>query len=121
MYTNCDITVFSFRDESFERTEIRNVFRTESIDRISTDRGVKRQSVVTVYIPFSSMPDDFTMRVGDMIVKGITQDIPAGADEKSLSGWHRRIREGYVSNTVTAISMHDYGSENMRHIEVVAE
>lgn len=121
MFTNSDITVFSLKDEKFTRTEIRKVFRMEEIDRETSNNGVRHYKHATVYIPLSSVPDNFTLNVGDVIVKGIVQHSPAQDTENEYSKWHKYIKANFESNTVTEISMHDYGSPDMQHIKVVAK
>ncbi len=119
MFTNKDITVFSFNKNEYVRTEIRRVFWDEYEERSSTDKGIKKNNKVSVFIPMSSMPGKFALRTGDVVLKGIVKYSPAANDEKAISEWHRYVEKHYDVHTVTAIFIRDYGSDDMQHIEVV--
>lgn len=119
MFTNKDITVFSFNKNEYVRTEIRKVFWNEHIERITTDSGLVLNKKVNVFIPMSSMPGKFAIKTGDVVLKGIVKYSPVANEEKAISEWHRYIEKQYDAHIVTAISIHDYGSIDMQHIEVV--
>lgn len=119
MYTNKDITVFTFVNGKCKRTEIKKVFWTESIDRVTTDKGIKHHTTATVYVPLSSMPDKFSLNVGDIVIKGIVREVPESNDEKAFSEWHKYVKTYFNTFTVTAVSLHDYGSTDMQHVRVV--
>lgn len=119
MFTNKDITVFSFNKNEYVRTEIRKVFWNEHIERTTTDNGLVLNKKVNVFIPMSSMPGKFAIKTGDVVLKGIVKYSPVANEEKAISEWHRYIEKQYDAHTVTAISIHDYGSIDMQHIEVV--
>lgn len=119
MFANKDITVFSFNKNECIRTVIKKVFWDEYIERTTTDKGVLHNKRVNVFIPMSSMPGKFALKTGDVVLKGIVKYTPTANDEKSISEWHRHVEKQYDAHTVTAISIHDYGSIDMQHIEVV--
>lgn len=131
MKTNTSMTIYNkyfnpiTRGDSWKRHVISEVF-WDSNRSVTTGRDMARIDRVNVFIPFNanymtyftdpitfkSNPDNYwTIQNGDIIVKGtVTDEI---TKQSELESKYNDVL------TVSTFTIKDFGSSNMRHIEVV--
>lgn len=131
MKTNSSMTIYNkyfnpiTRADSWQRHVIYEVF-WDSTSGITQYKGLIPNDKVTIYIPFNSNYMNFfidpktfqinhtgywTIQNGDIIVKGIINDEITKQSE--LESEYPNVFN------VSSITINNYGSPNMRHIEVI--
>jgi len=118
MYTNADITLYSFTGTSYTRKAISNVFWDECQQSNINKSGLVNADKVAIYIPYSSSGAlNFTTNK-DIIVKGISTYEIVSTSQQTISTSLKYLKDNYNMLTVAVADLKDYGNKNMWHYEL---
>ena len=132
MYTNADITVYNKtavnRETVYVRAIVKGVFWSNSEGALRVKTGLETSDKTRIFIPLSAefskpfaevkaflkAPQSFmTFNSGDLVVKGIVDD--KIKTQKELESRYDNVRE------ITSVDVKNYGSETMRHMELICK
>jgi hypothetical protein len=118
LYTNADITLYSYQDGAYTRALINNVFWDEVKQSNLIKSGLTIADTVKIFIPVSSICNLNITTGKDIIVKGIaTVDID-NTSQATQSMSLKTLKETYGFITVSSCDKKLYGSKAMQHYEL---
>lgn len=116
MYTNADITLYSFKDNKYTRKLIVGVFWDEVRQSNFLKTGVANTDSVSIYIPLANVTDSLEFTTGkDLIVKGIVDYEVDNTSQVTISTSLKELKELHNFVTLTSCDKKLYGSPNMQH------
>lgn len=115
MYTNADITLYSFKDNKYTRRKIEDIFWDESKASNVIKSGLITADSVKIFIPLISA-DDLNITTGkDIVVNGIVLDEIDNTSQATQSSSLKSLKEKYNFVTVSSCDKKLYGSVALRH------
>lgn len=119
MYTNADITLYSWSAAGYARNEIQNVFWEEIKQSLIEKTGMTNSDSVKVFIPASSAPEGLNFTTGkDMVIKGIVATEFDNASQQTITASLTALKAAHDVYTVTIADNKLYGSTNMQHYQL---
>lgn len=116
MYTNTDITLYSFAGGRYERLVINNVFYQESEQTNIIKSGIANVSSALILIPYKT---DMLFKKGkDLIVKGICETLIDNTSPQTISQSIKALRQAHKVLTVMTADEKKIGSKDMWHYEL---
>lgn len=116
MYTNADITLYSFSNNGYQRTVIENVFYQENEQANILKSGLANVSSVQIFIPYKT---DMNFTKGkDLIVKGACNAEIDNTSQQTISQSIKALRESHKVLTLMTVDEKKYGSKDMWHYEL---
>ena len=118
MYTNADMTLYSYDNGAYTRTEIEDVFWSETKQSNVRDSGIANADSLKVMIPYSSKNGlSFTVNK-DLVIKGIVEDEINTTTPQLLTASLNALKGKYKVFTVSSADDKGYGSERMHHYDL---
>lgn len=120
MYTNADITLYSYgADKTYSKSIINGVFWQESKQSNIEKTGLVNADSVKIFIPCINVPNGLKLTVGkDIVVKGEidfefdnTSSTTIGTSLSTLKG----LADVY---TITVADKKTFGSQSMQHYQL---
>lgn len=119
VYTNADITLYSFSNNVYTRKPIKGVFWEEVKQSNFLKSGVVNSDSVMIYIPLENITDDLVFTTGkDLIVYGIIDYEIDNTSQSTISTSLKFIKETYGFVTLTTCDKKLYGNRDMQHYEL---
>ena len=120
MRVNASITVYRYKDGTYERNYIPSCFFMDCIKDSVGRAGEISENGITVYIPISSLASAPHTPGKDFIVKGNCPFSFAGTSQQAVSAEFKLFRETCQIYAVDTVSVKNYGDELLRHIKITA-
>ena len=119
MYTNADITLYSFSNNTYTRKPINGVFWDEVKQSNFLKSGVVNSDSVIIYIPLENIVGDLNFTVGKgLIVHGIIDYEIDNTSQSTISTSLKALKDLHGFVTLTTCDKKLYGSPNMQHYEL---
>lgn len=115
MHTNADLTLYSFKDNKYIRSEIKGVFWNEVKESNFHKTGLATADAVKIFIPLSNAPSLIITTGKDLIVKGIIDYDFDNTSQATQSASQKYIKDKYGHVTVTSCDKKLFGSTHMHH------
>lgn len=118
MYTNADMTLYSYDNKTYTRKEIKGVFWSETKQSNVRESGISNADSLKVMIPYASA-SNLVFSVGnDLIVKGIVADEIDSSTPQLLRASLDALKIKYKVFTISSADDKGYGSESMHHYDL---
>lgn len=116
MYTNSDMTLYSYSEDGYERHYIEKVFWQDSTQKNISKEGNSGTDEVYICIPYT-VDMAFTARK-DIAVKGKCELEFDNTSDKGISDSLKQLKRLARVYEITKIADKCYGSRNMQHYEL---
>lgn len=120
MYTNADITLYSYTDGKYTRYPIIGVFWDDVKQSNITKSGMSTADSVKIFIPVDNLPGGIKFTTGkDWIVKGITEFEFDNTSSQTISESTKELKA--TNDKVVILTVVDeklYGSPRMQHVQL---
>jgi trans-2-enoyl-CoA reductase len=118
LYTNADITLYSYQNGAYTRSLIKDVFWDEVKQSNLIKSGLTIVDSVKIFIPVSSISNLNTTTGKDIIVKGIVVVDIDNTSQAAQSASLKTLKETYGFITVSSCDKKLYGSKLMQHYQL---
>lgn len=119
MYTNSSATYYEYANGKYNRYFISNVFWDDVKSSIVKKTGVSNSNQASVFIPLSEWNDNIQPATSkDLIVRGNCDLVVNTLSPQSISNSLKAIHDADAL-TVTTFDKKDYGSEILRHVQLL--
>ena len=116
MYTNSDMTLYSYSENGYERCYIEKVFWQDSTQKNISREGNSGTDEVYICIP-CSVDMVFTVHK-DIVVKGKSELEFDNTSDKGISDSLKQLKRLARVYEITKVADKRYGSRNMQHYEL---
>lgn len=115
MYTNADITLYSYADNKYIRKVIKDVFWNEVKESNTLKSGLTTADSVKIFVP-SSVTETLSITTGrDIIVKGIIEYEVDNTSQATQSASLNQLKKDYQFVTISSCDAKLFGSKHMQH------
>lgn len=119
MYTNADMTLYSWSTSGYTRKVIKGVFWQEVKQSNIEKIGLVSSDSVKVFIPVKSAQDSLCFTTSkDLAVKGVIAFEFDNTSEATRSTSFKSLNTSHDVHTVNAADGKLYGSSNMQHYQI---
>lgn len=115
MYTNADITLYSFQDGKYLRTVINNVFWNEVKESNTLKSGLNTADSVKIFVPLSSKNRLEVATGKDIVVKGKIDYEIDNTSQATQSSSLKYLKETHNFVTINMFDKKLFGSKKMQH------
>ncbi len=115
MYTNADITLYSYVDNKYIRKVIKGVFWNEVKESNTLKSGLNTADSVKIFVPFANMPDIKITTGKDIIVKSIIEHEVDNTSQATQSASLNQLKRDYQFVTISSCDAKLFGSKHMQH------
>lgn len=113
MLSNADVTFYNFAD--FSKHTAAKAYFTDNRGRTVKKNGIETGDSITIYL----YTDEYIPKIGDIVVKGISDFEFDDSTQEAISASMKRFRTLYPGFSVVK-SVSDYRFGGLPHIEVTA-
>ena len=126
MFTNADITLYSYskdgKTERYTRKPIRNVFLDDVRQSTFLKTGQSDATSVLLVIPMSSLEEPLALTQGkDLVVLGIIEDEIDSSTQEALSESLSALNKAHKCVMITSVDAKLYGSPAAQHYELACK
>ena len=115
MYTNADITLYSYVDNKYIRKVIKDVFWNEVKESNTLKSGLNTADSVKIFVPLENMPVAKITTGKDIIVKGAIELEVDNTSQATQSASLNQLKKDYQFVTVSSCDAKLFGSKHMQH------
>lgn len=122
MYTNADMTLYSWSASGYTRKVINKVFWQEVKQSNIEKTGLTSADSIKVFIPSSSAPDGLELTTSkDMVIKGVIEIEIDNTSAQTISASVTALKAEHDVYTITVADSKLYGSPRMQHYQIMAK
>ena len=118
MYSNADITLYSYVGGLYIRKVIKKVFWDECQQSNINKSGLVNADKVAIYIPYSSSGALSFTTSKDIIVKGVSTYEIVSTSQQTISTSLKYLKDNFQMLTISVADLKDFGNKNMWHYEL---
>ena len=115
MYTNADITLYSYVDNEYIRKVIKDVFWNEVKESNTLKSGLNTADSVKIFVPLENMPVTKITTGKDIIVKGVTEFEIDNTSQATQSASLNQLKKDCQFVTISSCDAKLFGSKRMQH------
>ena len=103
MYTNADITLYSYVDNKYIRKVIKDVFWNEVKESNTLKSGLNTADSVKIFVPLKNMPVTKITTGKDIIVKGVIEFEVDNTSQATQSASLNQLKKDFNGNCLVAM------------------
>ncbi len=119
MFTNADITLYSYVNGGYTRSVIHEVFWQEVKQSNVLKSGLTSADSVKIFIPLESILGGLSLTTSkDLVIEGIVTTEIDNTTQQSISASLTALKATHSMYTVSVADNKLYGSLNMQHYQI---